>query len=103
MRRLQEAPKGEPTEYDIYPKELPERHGKYRFEVGEVTRTDVAQAQSSLAQARSDFYTAQANLQNSIANYRQIIGVEPRRTSRPYYYRLQYCLVASRSKVAGND
>jgi outer membrane protein len=55
------------------------RQTRDRFEVGEVTRTDVAQAQSSLAQARSDFYTAQANLQNSIANYRQIIGVEPRR------------------------
>ncbi|WP_419814608.1 nitroreductase [Glacieibacterium sp.] len=35
MQRIEEAPKGEPTEYDIYPKELPERHGKYRFEVGE--------------------------------------------------------------------
>jgi outer membrane protein len=55
------------------------RQTRDRFEVGEVTRTDVAQAQSSLAQARSDFYTAQANLQNSIANFRQIIGVEPRR------------------------
>src|SRR3954454_17095822 len=55
------------------------RQTRDRFEVGAVTRTDVAQAQSSLAQARSDFYTAQANLQNSIANYRQIIGVEPRR------------------------
>jgi outer membrane protein len=55
------------------------RQTRDRFEVGEVTRTDVAQAQSSLAQSRSDFYTAQANLQNSIANFRQIIGVEPRR------------------------
>ena len=55
------------------------RQTRDRFEVGEVTRTDVAQAQSSLAQARSDFYTAQANLLNSIANFRQIIGVEPRR------------------------
>ena len=34
-RRVPEAPKGEPTEYDIYPKELPERHATYRFEVGE--------------------------------------------------------------------
>ncbi len=41
------------------------RQTRDRFEVGEVTRTDVAQAQSSLAQSRSDFYTAQANLQNS--------------------------------------
>jgi outer membrane protein len=50
-----------------------------RFQVGEVTRTDIAQAESSLAQARSEFYTAQAQLRTSAANYRQIIGVEPGR------------------------
>ncbi|MGI8569088.1 MAG: TolC family outer membrane protein [Methylocella sp.] len=50
-----------------------------RFTVGEVTRTDVAQAESSLASARSDYFTAQANLQTSIADYRQVIGVEPTR------------------------
>ena len=48
-----------------------------RFQVGEVTRTDVAQAEASLAQARSEFYAAQAQLKTSVANYRQIIGVEP--------------------------
>lgn len=48
-----------------------------RFNVGEVTRTDIAQAQSSLAQARTELYAAQAQLKNSIAAYRQIIGVEP--------------------------
>ena len=50
-----------------------------RFTVGEVTRTDVAQAESSLASARSDYFTAQANLQTSVADYRQVIGVEPTR------------------------
>lgn len=34
-KRVPEAPKGEPTEYDIYPKELPEPYSRYRFEVGE--------------------------------------------------------------------
>lgn len=48
-----------------------------RFNVGEVTRTDIAQAEASLAQARTEFYAAQAQLKNSIANYRQIIGVDP--------------------------
>lgn len=48
-----------------------------RFQIGEVTRTDVAQAEASLAQARSDFYGAEAVLKTSVANYRQIIGVEP--------------------------
>lgn len=32
--RMMAAPKGEPTEYDIYPKDLPEPHKGYRFEVG---------------------------------------------------------------------
>jgi outer membrane protein len=50
-----------------------------RFQVGEVTRTDVAQAESSLAQAHTDVYAAQAALKTSIASYRQIIGVEPNR------------------------
>ncbi|MFO1125169.1 MAG: TolC family outer membrane protein [Methylocystis sp.] len=48
-----------------------------RFQVGEVTRTDVAQAEASVALARSEFYGAQAQLKNSMANYRQIIGCEP--------------------------
>jgi len=55
------------------------RQTRDRFTVGEVTVTDVAQAQSSLASGRSDYFAAQANLQTSIANYRQIIGVEPGR------------------------
>jgi outer membrane protein len=50
-----------------------------RFQVGEATRTDVAQAEASVAQARSELYAAQAQLKNSVANYRQIIGVEPTR------------------------
>jgi outer membrane protein len=55
------------------------RQTRDRFIVGEVTRTDVAQAESSLASARSDYFTARANLQTSVANYRQVIGVEPTR------------------------
>ncbi len=45
-----------------------------RFQIGEVTRTDVSQSEASLAQARSEFYAAQASLEDSVANYRQIIG-----------------------------
>ena len=48
-----------------------------RFQVGQITRTDVAQAQSSLAQGQATAYTAQSNLQTDIANYRQLIGVQP--------------------------
>jgi len=49
-----------------------------RFQVGEVTRTDVAQAESSLATGRADFAVAQANLENSIANFRRQIGIDPK-------------------------
>jgi len=55
------------------------RQTRDRFTVGEVTRTDVAQAESSLATGRSDYFTAQANLQTSVANYRRVIGVQPTR------------------------
>ncbi|MCG7394060.1 TolC family outer membrane protein [Microvirga sp. ACRRW] len=53
------------------------RQTRDRFNVGEVTRTDVAQAESRLAAARSEASQAEANLRASIAQYRQYIGVEP--------------------------
>ena len=46
---------------------------------GQLTRTDVAQAQARLAGARSQVSVAKANLQASIAAYRRVIGIEPRR------------------------
>ena len=49
-----------------------------RFTVGEVTRTDVAQAEASLAGAQATALAAQSTLQTSIANYRQVIGEEPK-------------------------
>lgn len=48
-----------------------------RFDVGEVTRTDVAQSESRQAGARAQLSVAEANLKASRAVYRQIIGVEP--------------------------
>ena len=54
------------------------RQTRDRFNVGEVTRTDVAQAESRLAAARSSVSVAEGNLQTSIAIYRQVVGVEPR-------------------------
>ena len=54
------------------------RQTRDRFNVGEVTRTDVAQAEARLAGARSQVSTAESNLRTSIGVYRQNIGVEPR-------------------------
>ncbi len=55
------------------------RQTQDRFKVGEVTRTDVAQAEASVAGARADYFAAQSQLQNSIASYRQVIGEQPTR------------------------
>ena len=48
-----------------------------RFEIGDLTRTDVAQSNSRLALARGDFRTAQANLIASRERYIQIVGKPP--------------------------
>ncbi len=54
------------------------RQTRDRFNVGEVTRTDVAQAEARLAGARSQVSSAESALRTSIGIYRQNIGVEPR-------------------------
>ena len=48
-----------------------------RFNVGEVTRTDVAQAESRLAAGRSQLLAAQSQFVTSQAQYRRVIGVDP--------------------------
>jgi outer membrane protein len=48
-----------------------------RFNVGEVTRTDVAQAESRLAAGRSQLLSAQSQYVTSRANYRRVIGIDP--------------------------
>jgi len=53
------------------------RQTRDRFNVGEVTRTDVAQAESSLAAGRSQVLGAEATYKASVATYRQVIGVNP--------------------------
>jgi outer membrane protein len=50
-----------------------------RFRVGEVTRTDVAQAESSLAQATANRVAAEGQLEVSRANYTRAVGHAPGR------------------------
>ena len=57
------------------------RQTRDRFNVGEVTRTDVAQSESRLAAGRSQVLSAEANYKASVATYRQVIGVEPGKLS----------------------
>ena len=48
-----------------------------RFNVGEVTRTDVAQSEAQLAAGKTQQLTAESNLTTTRANFRRIIGNEP--------------------------
>jgi TolC family type I secretion outer membrane protein len=48
-----------------------------RFEVGEVARTDVAQAEARLARAQADIEVARADVAASTAAFRDIIGIDP--------------------------
>lgn len=48
-----------------------------RFNVGELTQTDVAQSRARLSQARSDLATARSNLEASRAAYVRVIGRSP--------------------------
>ena len=48
-----------------------------RFNVGEVTRTDVAQSEAQLAAGRTQQLTAESNLTTTRSKFRQVIGNEP--------------------------
>ncbi|MFX0542938.1 TolC family outer membrane protein [Roseovarius sp. S4756] len=53
------------------------RAAQDRFEVGEVTRTDVAQAEARLSQARSNLATARGDLKRAIEEYVAVTGRQP--------------------------
>ena len=48
-----------------------------RFEVGDLTRTDVAQSEARLALARSALSSAEGRLQTSEETYRRVVGAAP--------------------------
>ncbi|WP_376090170.1 TolC family outer membrane protein [Roseomonas sp. CCTCC AB2023176] len=54
-----------------------------RFRVGEITRTDVAQAESRLAGARSTRADSEGQLANSRAGFQRTIGLAPNRLVAP--------------------
>jgi outer membrane protein len=54
-----------------------------RFRVGEITRTDVAQAESRLAGARTSRTQAEGTLQIARATFERVIGEAPRRLTNP--------------------
>ncbi len=54
-----------------------------RFEVGEVARTDVAQAEARLSRARADVEQAKADLASSRAFYERVVGEAPSKLEEP--------------------
>lgn len=58
---------------------------KDRFDVGEVTRTDVAQAESRYARATAERIQSEGDLEVSRAFYEQIVGGNPEKVSQPDY------------------
>ncbi|TMJ58582.1 MAG: TolC family outer membrane protein [Alphaproteobacteria bacterium] len=69
-----------------------------RFRVGEVTRTDVAQAESSLAQATANRISSEGTLEISRASYTRAVGHPPGRLVQP---RERPVLPASRDEALG--
>ena len=57
------------------------RAAQDRFEVGEVTRTDVALAEAAVAQARSNLAASQRDLIQAQAEYTNVVGRPPSRLS----------------------
>ncbi len=54
-----------------------------RFDVGELTRTDVAQSESRLSSATADRIGAEGNLSSSRATFENVIGVYPQSLDQP--------------------
>ena len=59
------------------------RAARSRFEVGEGTRTDVAQAEASRSSAVAQLAAARAQAEASAATYHQIVGEDPGKLSSP--------------------
>jgi outer membrane protein len=54
-----------------------------RFEIGDLTRTDVAQSEARLELARANLATAEARLAASVENYKRVIGHPPGELAPP--------------------
>ncbi len=59
---------------------------KVRFEVGEVTLTDVAQSESRVAAANASLIQAEGALRISAANYRNVVGRLPTQLTPPKFF-----------------
>lgn len=121
-RRDQEALRIRQENVRVLQRQLDE--SRARFDVGEITRTDVAQSEARLAAAQAQLSQAQAQLAISRANYAQVVGQNPgdlapepslaallpadvtqafdvAESDNPQIRAAQYTQQASRARVAG--
>jgi len=75
VRRDQEAVRIRQDDVGVLQRQLDESNA--RFDVGEITRTDVAQSQARLANAVSLLQSAQAQLATSRGSYAAVVGQNP--------------------------
>ncbi len=74
-RRDQETVRIRQENVNVLTRQLQESQA--RFDVGEITRTDVAQSQARLAQARAQYQTAVSQLAITRATYAALVGQNP--------------------------
>lgn len=122
VRRDQEALRIRQENVRVLQRQLDESQA--RFDVGEITRTDVAQSEARLAAAEAQLSQSQAQLAISRANYAEVVGQNPgdlepepslaallpadvtqafdlAETNNPEIRAAQYAAQASRARVAG--
>jgi outer membrane protein len=74
-----------------------------RFRVGEITRTDVAQAESRLALASTGRVQAEGNLQVARAVYQRVVGEPPGRLTTPQPLRTPVRSAAEAQQMASTN
>ncbi|MGX9965605.1 TolC family outer membrane protein [Roseomonas sp. F4] len=74
-----------------------------RFRVGEITRTDVAQAESRLAGTRASRADAEGRLQQSRATFARLVGQAPQRLVAPQPLRVPLANAAEAGTLAGQN
>ena len=74
-----------------------------RFQVGEVTRTDVSQAEARLARATAERIGAEGALAASRANFRNVVGIVPGVLARPPLPQELPASLADANKIATDN
>lgn len=74
-----------------------------RFRVGEITRTDVAQAESRLAGARTSRTQAEGNLQVARATFQRVVGEAPGRLVNPQPLRVPVSSAAEAQALSATN